>query len=77
MVLARSKKKKIKIDKQNLGLILLKARTFIALIVLVIVFAIIEPKFVSMNNIFSVSKHVYRYEIFEIGMTFVIFHYLV
>lgn len=72
MVLARSKKNKLKIDKQNLGLILLKARTFIALIVLVIVFAIIEPKFVSMNSIFSVSKHVARYAILAIGMTFVI-----
>jgi ribose/xylose/arabinose/galactoside ABC-type transport system permease subunit len=59
-------------SKKSIGMILLKARTFIALIVLVIVFAVIEEKFLCIQNILSVSKHVARYAVLAIGMTFVI-----
>jgi len=68
--------KKIKLakphDMHEIGMVLLKARTFIALIVLIVVFALLEPKFISLDNITMVSKHVARYAILAIGMTYVI-----
>jgi ribose/xylose/arabinose/galactoside ABC-type transport system permease subunit len=56
----------------SLGMLLLKGRTFIALIILVIVFTVLEPKFLMMNNLITVAKHVARYAILAIGMTYVI-----
>ena len=57
---------------REFGMLLLKARTFIALIILVIVFAALEPKFISVDNIKIIGKHVARYAILAIGMTYVI-----
>lgn len=57
---------------QNIGMILMKARTFIALFVLVVVFSILQDNFLTVNNVLSISKHVARYAILAIGMTFVI-----
>ncbi len=64
--------KKLSNKNKEFSILLLKARTFIVLILLIGVFAFLEPKFFSWNSIISVSKHVARYAILAIGMTFVI-----
>jgi ribose/xylose/arabinose/galactoside ABC-type transport system permease subunit len=64
--------KKLSSKNNELSILLLKARTFIVLILLIGIFALLEPKFLSWNSIISVSKHVARYAILAIGMTFVI-----
>lgn len=57
---------------RDIGMLLMKARTFIALIILLIVFICIEPKFLSAGTLINISKHVARYAILAIGMTYVI-----
>lgn len=59
-------------NKPSIGLVLLKGRTFIALIILLIIFSIIAPNFLSYNSLSSIGKHVALYGILAIGMTFVI-----
>lgn len=54
------------------GLILLKARTFIALIALVIVFSFLAPNFLSAQSMILIAKHVALYAVLGIGMTFVV-----
>lgn len=56
----------------NVGLLLLKARTFIALIVLLIAFSVLAPNFLSPDSLILISKHVALYAILGIGMTFVV-----
>lgn len=56
----------------NMGLILLKARTFIALIALVIVFSFLAPNFLSAQSMILIAKHVALYAVLGIGMTFVV-----
>lgn len=51
---------------------LLKGRTFIVLIVLLVLFSAIAPNFFSMNTAMLIAKHVVRYGILAIGMTYVI-----
>jgi erythritol transport system permease protein len=53
-------------------LILLKLRTFIALILVVAFFAVMAPNFLLLENIIIVSKHVAINAILAIGMTYVI-----
>jgi len=53
-------------------LLLLKLRTFIALIVVTLFFAIMAPNFVSVANAVIISKHVAINAILAIGMTYVI-----
>ncbi|WP_417729080.1 ABC transporter permease [Roseovarius sp.] len=53
-------------------LVLLKLRTFIALIVVVVFFAVMAPNFVSVGNAVIISKHVAINAILAIGMTYVI-----
>jgi ribose/xylose/arabinose/galactoside ABC-type transport system permease subunit len=53
-------------------LLLLKLRTFIALIVVTLFFAFMAPNFVSVANAVIVSKHVAINAILAIGMTYVI-----
>lgn len=65
-------KDKAKKKKSSIGLILLKGRTFIALIILFIAFSFIAPNFLSYNSLSSIGKHVALYGILAIGMTFVI-----
>jgi erythritol transport system permease protein len=62
-----SQNKKIK-----LGMLVLKLRTFIALILVVVYFAIMAPNFLSMANLVIMVKHVAIYAFLAIGMTFVI-----
>ena len=60
-------------DFQSIGMFLLRARTFIALILLVIAFSLILPNvFFTQNNIIIMTKHVAIYSLLAIGMTFVI-----
>ena len=59
-------------NNNQLLMTLLKGRTFIVLIVLVIFFSIAAPSFLSMTTLTMVAKHVALYGILGIGMTFVI-----
>ncbi len=52
--------------------LLLRARAFIALILLVIIFSALNPNFLTAGNIIIMSKHAAVYAILGIGMTFVI-----
>lgn len=56
----------------NLLLVLLKARTFIALILVFAFFAFAAPNFLSTANMVIMSKHVALNAFLAIGMTFVI-----
>ena len=56
----------------NLLLVLLKARTFIALILVFTFFAFAAPNFLSTANMVIMSKHVALNAFLAIGMTFVI-----
>ncbi len=58
--------------QMKLGMLLLKLRTFIALILVVAYFSIMAPNFLSMANMVIMIKHVAIYAILAIGMTFVI-----
>ena len=53
-------------------LMLMKARTFIALILVFTYFAIFAPNFLSAANMVIMSKHVALNAFLAIGMTFVI-----
>ncbi|MHC2995279.1 MAG: ABC transporter permease [Candidatus Atribacteria bacterium] len=52
--------------------LLLRGRVFLALIIVITVFSIISPGFLSIANIIIMSKHVAIFAILGIGMTFVI-----
>lgn len=56
----------------SLLLLILKMRTFIALIAVTLFFAVMAPNFVSLANAVIVSKHVAINAILAIGMTYVI-----
>ena len=58
--------------KTSLGMILLKGRTFIALIILFIFFSFAADNFLSAESLLLVAKHVALYGILGIGMTYVI-----
>ena len=51
---------------------ILKGRTFIVLIILVIFFSIASPSFLQVSTLTMVAKHVALYGILALGMTFVI-----
>lgn len=60
-------------DSNNkLMMTLLKGRTFIVLIILLIFFSIAADNFLSMNTALLIGKHVALYGILAIGMTYVI-----
>lgn len=56
----------------SIGMLLLKARTFIALILLIIIFSFLTPSFLSANSLILIAKHVALYALLGIGMTLVI-----
>lgn len=58
--------------RQSIGMILLKGRTLIALIVLTTFFSLASDNFFSTDSLLLVAKHVALYGILAIGMTFVI-----
>ncbi len=59
-------------NNMSLGMILLKGRTFIALIVLTVIFSILSPNFFTSQSLILIAKHVALYAIMGIGMTAVI-----
>ena len=63
---------KNKSNNNQLMMTLLKGRTFIVLIVLVIFFSIASKSFLSPTTLTMVAKHVALYGILALGMTFVI-----
>lgn len=54
------------------GVILLNLRSFIALFVVIIVFSLMNERYLSMNNLLVMVKHAASYAILAIGVTFVI-----
>ena len=64
--------KKPLISRTDLMQLLLRGRAFIALILVIIVFALISPTYLSPANIEIMSKHVAIWAILGIGQTFVI-----
>lgn len=61
-----------KMSKNSLMMTLLKGRTFIVLIILLIYFSIVADSFLSVNTALLIGKHVALYGIIAIGMTYVI-----
>ena len=59
-------------SNHGLAMTLLKGRTFIVLIVLLIFFSFAAPNFFSQNTMLLIAKHVALYGILAIGMTYVI-----
>jgi len=56
----------------DIGGILLEGRAFIALIVLVIIFALLSDSFLTLPNLITMTKHVAMNAILALGMLFVI-----
>ncbi len=61
-----------KLDKTTIGLTLLKGRTFIVLIILMIFFSCAAPAFLQVSTMLLIAKHVALYGILAVGMTYVI-----
>jgi erythritol transport system permease protein len=60
------------IDRIDLLEFAMKGRAFLALIIVFVVFALMAPGFLSLNNVIIISKHVSIIALMAIGMTFVI-----
>ncbi|WP_246854635.1 ABC transporter permease [Naasia sp. SYSU D00057] len=56
----------------DIGAVLLEGRAFIALAVLIVVFALLSDSFLSVNNLITMTKHVAYNAILALGMLFVI-----
>jgi ribose/xylose/arabinose/galactoside ABC-type transport system permease subunit len=63
---------KKQLDKNTVMMTLLKGRTFIVLAILVILFGVLSPNFLSLDTLTMVAKHVALYGILAIGMTYVV-----
>ena len=61
-----------KLDKTTIGLTLLKGRTFIVMIILMIFFSCAAPAFLQVSTMLLIAKHVALYGILAVGMTYVI-----
>ena len=61
-----------KAQRFRLGPLLLKARTFIALILVVAFFGAMAPNFMAVDNVVIISRHVAINAFLAIGMTYVI-----
>jgi ribose/xylose/arabinose/galactoside ABC-type transport system permease subunit len=59
-------------SNHSVGMLLLKGRTFIVLVLLVIFFSITAPTFLTTSSLLLIAKHVALYGILGIGMTYVI-----
>lgn len=62
----------MKFNKNALMMTLLKSRTFIVLIILVVFFSFASPTFLTSKSLLLIAKHVALYGILGIGMTYVI-----
>lgn len=58
--------------KTDIGAVLLEGRAFIALAVLIVIFALLSDSFLSVNNLITMTKHVAYNAILALGMLFVI-----
>ncbi|MDA3950735.1 MAG: ABC transporter permease [Spirochaeta sp.] len=67
-----NKKGPLKMTKTDLLEFLMKGRAFLALIIVIVVFASMAPGFLSIGNIIIISKHVAIIALMAVGMTFVI-----
>jgi len=56
----------------SVGMILLKLRTLIVFLIVVLVFSFIAPNFLSVGNLISMAKHSAIWAILAMGMTYVI-----
>lgn len=56
----------------SIGMFFIRLRTFIALIVLIIVFSVIAPNFLTKSNLIIMSKHAAIYALIAMGATYVI-----
>jgi erythritol transport system permease protein len=56
----------------SIGMLALKMRTFIALLVLIVIFCFTAPNFTNLQSIILIAKHVSLYGLLGIGMTFVL-----
>ena len=56
----------------DIGALLLEGRAFIALLVLIVVFALLSDSFLTLGNIITMTKHVAYNAILALGMLFVI-----
>ena len=65
-------KKRSRITKTDIQQFLLRGRAFIALILVLVVFTLLSPGFLSSSNTVIMSKHVAINALLAIGMTFVI-----
>ena len=70
--ISTSTSKKSPLKKANLQQILITARAFLALILVVVVFSFLSPTFLTADNIQIMAKHVAINALLGIGMTFVI-----
>jgi erythritol transport system permease protein len=56
----------------DLGKILLEGRAFLALILIIVVFSILSPNYLTTSNVLSMASHVAVYALLAIGMLLVI-----
>lgn len=56
----------------DLGKILLEGRAFLALIVIIVVFSILSPNYLTTSNVLTMASHVAVYALLAIGMLLVI-----
>ena len=56
----------------DLGKILLEGRAFLALIVIIVVFSVLSPNYLTTTNVLTMSSHVAVYALLAIGMLLVI-----
>lgn len=70
--MADNKKVKKGADRAPIGMMLLRMRTLIALLGVLIVFSFIAPNFLSAGNLVAMLKHSAIWTILAMGMTFVI-----
>ncbi len=56
----------------DIGKLLLEGRAFLALIVIIVVFSILSPNYLTTNNLLTMASHVAVYALLAIGMLLVI-----
>ena len=59
-------------NRNNVKMTLMKGRTLLVLLILVIFFGVKSPAFLTATSVITVMKHVALYGIIGIGMTYVI-----
>ena len=61
-----------KTNSNQLLMTILKGRTFIVLVILVVFFSVVKDNFLDPTTLTMIAKHVALYGILALGMTFVI-----